>query len=190
VAVLGVLAMLLLFVGGLIGLAWYFHQSGAPGAAAGNSSSGSATELPGTSHDDKRQATLDYWNRVIAICEAAGPAEGMEAAVAVETFRRAAQQIEALSTQQVDAEAVDCCLQLAGVVREAAGVIERANDPGTLVDAFVRGAAGDPFGAFNDQRVAEAELKKHLEAIHQRCQSVRAALTGRYGIEFPQLKVL
>jgi hypothetical protein len=76
-------------------------------------------------------------------------------------------------------------LRVATLCEQKANFIENSNNPAVLVEAFLRGADGDPFGLAVEQARAVRQLQANYESVRQEGFRLRAALTAHYGIEFP-----
>jgi hypothetical protein len=133
------------------------------------------------------QRTLAYWRGIGAATANRGPTENRTPQAAVASLRRAASQIRGLPTADVDPDAVQCGNDAAVVLNNLADFVEQSNNPGVLVEAFLRGAAGDPFGATADMLDAQSAVSQQLKQVQAELDNARAVLSSRYGVEFPAL---
>ncbi len=125
-------------------------------------------------------------------------------------------EITRLPTLDVDQDAIDVGSKMAEflsesdalltplerLVRDAEAFDARATSSELMVESFVRGVFGDPFGTTNELRTTQGELSdRHqqilgqAEVLQSRANELRifgsrmrAKLTARYGIEFPPLE--
>ncbi len=56
-----------------------------------------------------------------------------------------------------------------------------------LMQAFIRGANGDPFGASLDGLNANAAVSQRSKLVREKLKQTRAILSSRYGREFPSI---
>ena len=96
-------------------------------------------------------------------------------------------QIRDLATADVDPDAVQCGNDVATVLGNVADFIEQSNNPALLVEAFVRGAAGDPFGTTAEALDAQSAVGQQVKQVQTELANARAILSSRYGVEFPPL---
>lgn len=102
-------------------------------------------------------------------------------------FHRAVAKIRVLPTSDVDQDAVQCGVDAATVLANLAGYIDHANDPARLVEAFLRGAAGDPFGSAAESLSTHSALGQQIQQLDTEFDNARAILSSRYGVEFPSI---
>jgi hypothetical protein len=132
--------------------------------------------------------TFDYWTHVRSALQSAAKtfrAEDSEAAV--ESCRKIAESIEALPTAGVDQDAVTAGLALAALFKAKADVDETISSPAFLMQAFIRGANGDPFGASLDGLNANNAVNQRSKLVREKMRQTRAILSSRYGREFPPI---
>jgi len=132
--------------------------------------------------------TFDYWTHVRSALQSAAKtfrAEDSEAAV--ESCRKIAESIEALPTAGVDQDAVTAGLALAALFKAKADVDETISSPAFLMQAFIRGANGDPFGASLDGLNANNAVNQRSKLVREKMRQTRSILSSRYGREFPPI---
>lgn len=133
------------------------------------------------------QKTLAYSRRIEAAMTSISPAEKQTLQAIIAAFRRAAGQIRTLGAVDVDPNAVQCGNDVATVLGNIADFSEQSNNPGVLIESFLRGLAGDPFGKTAELLEAQSALAQQLKQVHTEVDNTRAILSSRYGIEFPSL---
>ncbi len=131
--------------------------------------------------------TLKYWQELGGCINQAASLEKANTAQSVAGLNRIAQQIQSLSTRGVDAEAVSFGLTVSNWYQDAASHRSAADSPGLLIESFIRGFGGDPFGTYGDVRQSESILLSRYRAMVQQSAVIRASLTARYDYEFPSL---
>lgn len=125
-----------------------------------------------------------YWISFNQICsEAESRLRGPDA---VNVLRQCAVRIRRLPALNVEPEVVAWSLQAAAWCERFANIAEYSGSSAAFVDAFFRGAAGDPFGAALDIAQSRNQLATDYQSLRQVGFQLRAALTSRYGVEFPQ----
>jgi hypothetical protein len=131
--------------------------------------------------------TYDYWTRVSRVLQTVKnyQAGGDESPVAA--CRNAVASIENLPTAGVDPEAVKTCLSVAALFKAKADVSDAITSPAFLMEAFIRGADGDPFGASMDGFYADNAVNERYKIVREQVVRTRALLSSRYGREFPPL---
>lgn len=133
------------------------------------------------------QRTYNYWTEIGTATASVGQAGNRTPQATVAALRRAASQVRALPTADADPDAVQCGNDVATVLVNLADVIEQSNNPGTLVEAFLRGAAGDPFGTTADLLDAQSAISQQLKQVQAELDNARSILSSRYKVEFPPL---
>lgn len=169
----------------------------------------------------RAQATLDYWRNLNAIIASLDNApeepKGLEEIASAckqgaETFGEIANQITKLPVANVDEELVAHADEAARVFNDLSFLAtETANwatrskhlkdhseSLPTMVESFLRGLRGDPFGKYNELKEKIAEMEEEQMALGQRRTSLmrtlvdlrskdnrlRSVLSQRYGQEF------
>lgn len=133
------------------------------------------------------EGTFAYWHALGQVLEQSKAAYDSQPDAAVTIWRRATTDLRSLPTHNVDQDAVTCGLDIATVLSNLADFVEQSNSPALLVQSFLRGAAGDPFGTTADLLDAESTLHKQVQYVDEQLQRTRGILSSRYGIEFPAL---
>jgi hypothetical protein len=142
---------------------------------------------PSASEQAIAQKTLVYWQALGRVLSQGGPPGDATAQIAVTSWHGMAARIRALPTSGVDPDAVQCGLDVATVLDNMADFVAQSNSPAILVEAYLRGAAGDPFGTAAEILDARSNLQRQLQQVQSELDSARAVLSSRYGIEFPAL---
>lgn len=143
---------------------------------------------PPTREQIVAQQTYEYWCGLTQIIRSVLPSDTRpDAQTMAALFRQAVAKIRALPTSDVDQDAVQCGIDAATVFANLAGYIDHENDPARLVEAFLRGAAGDPFGPAADSLSTHSALGQQLQQIAIEFDNARAILSSRYGVEFPSI---
>jgi hypothetical protein len=106
-------------------------------------------------------------------------------AAQVWAFRRGAAVIRQNPTLGIDPDLVAWALRMADLLEQRADLIERSRNPALLAEAFVRGWNGDPFGVAVELNQAERGWVAACQAHKRDWNRLRAALTARYGVQFP-----
>ena len=102
-------------------------------------------------------------------------------------FAVIASRIERLPTVNVDTDLVQFVLSLSALMRESSLQAQRQSDPSLFVEAIMRGANGDPFGTYNDQRRDQNTFLQRWTEMESYSARLRAVLSQRYGVEFPAI---
>jgi hypothetical protein len=131
--------------------------------------------------------TYDYWAHVSRDVQAIRDHPPTDNQSLIEAFRKVATSIDALPTAGVDQDAIKACLSVAALFRAKADVSETINSPTFFMEAFIRGAAGDPFGASLDGMNADNAVNRRYRDVQEQVIQTRAILSSRYGREFPAL---
>ncbi len=131
--------------------------------------------------------TYDYWSHVSRDLQAIRVHPPKDNQSLIEAFRKVATSIDALPTAGVDQDATKACLSVAALFSAKADVSETINSPTFFMEAFIRGAAGDPFGASLDGMNADNAVNRRYRDVQEQVIQTRAILSSRYGREFPAL---
>jgi len=182
----------------------------------------------GGGHSSRQStATLAYWDQLRQIGDGLDDENAFTETDSAEQYitqleqqRKviggAIEEITRLATLNVDPDAIDVGTKMAEflnesdallaslerLVREAEAFGARATSAELMVESFVRGFFGDPFGTTNEMRAEHRELSdRHqrilgqAEILQSRANELRifasrkrAKLTARFGIEFPPLE--
>ncbi|MBX9582363.1 MAG: hypothetical protein K2X87_18835 [Gemmataceae bacterium] len=131
------------------------------------------------------EANLAYWNGMnsVPVQMAQHFKDGPDAQVWA--FRRGAEVIRQHPTLGIDPDLVAWALRMADLLERRAALIAQSRSPALLAEAFVRGWNGDPFGVAIELNQAEREWVAACRAHRQEWNRLRAALTARYGVQFP-----
>lgn len=133
------------------------------------------------------QRTLEFWNALRVAGGEVAACTDDDPSVMSDALRECATRIAALPTADVDPDAVQCGVDFAIVLQNMADHIQRSNDPTMLIESFIRGAAGDPFGTSAELMEAQSDIVKQLQHVREQAVRTRAVLSSRYGVEFPPL---
>jgi hypothetical protein len=128
--------------------------------------------------------TLAYWQSLIESKNAVIKAVQSKGATAA-TYSSAANKVRALPTLDVDEQAVTFALKLGQWYQAMAAHRSAVDSPAMMVESFIRGANGDPFGTVQDAMANESALNSSLQRLDQQSAVVRALLTAKYKFEFP-----
>jgi hypothetical protein len=133
-----------------------------------------------------RDTTYRYWCHVNAAFEHANlPQQSAQQAIAA--LRQAARSVERAPVSQVDPAVSQWALRAASLHDRLADLAESSNSPAVLIEACIRGYNGDPFGVAIEVANAERQIAADYRAVRDEGLRVRAALSARYGQEFPPL---
>lgn len=135
------------------------------------------------SSDPVIEATASYWMLLKGELSSSVP-QGPQA---IGFLAAKAERIESLPVLNVDPELVAYSLQLTELMQQVVQVGRRQSDPSFLIESFVRGAMGDPFGTARDQLGASKVVQDRGMQLQHRGTQLRAILSQRYGVEFPAL---
>ena len=149
----------------------------------GTSNSGAG--LPG--QGSPAQKTLAYWRATGDATNRALQADQRSPQAVIAGIRQAVGQIRSLPAVDVDPDAIQCGNDVATVLGNLADFTEQSNNPGLLVESFLRGMAGDPLGTLAEQLNAQSALGQQLKQVQTELDNARAILSSRYGVEFPRL---
>ncbi len=130
-------------------------------------------------------ATFEYWSDFKEARRGLEVTSSTPASQIASQFRRAADRMSALPTLGVDPEAVQLVLDYSAALTGVSGAIEQSNSPETYLEAFLRGADGDPFGKALELKNSKDAAVRQLADVEQRMARVRAALTATYARQFP-----
>jgi hypothetical protein len=130
-------------------------------------------------------ATLTYWNGVNSLPAQMAPEMSAGPQRQVRALRGAARLIRQNPTLGVDPELVNWALRMATILEQRADLTEDSRSPDLLIEAFARGLSGDPAGVAIELNQAERAWLANSRSVTRERYQLRAALTARYGIEFP-----
>lgn len=133
------------------------------------------------------QRTFTYWKSIAAVTSRTNQSEIRTPEAMIVALRGVATQIRALPASDVDPDAVQCGNDTATVMGNLGDFIEQSNSPGMLVEAFLRGAAGDPFGKTAEVLDSQSAISQQVKQVQAEVDNTRATLSSRYGVEFPPL---
>ena len=102
----------------------------------------------------------------------------------VALLRSAADAIAMLPAVGVDEQAIRAGLSTKVLFDALADHAEYTQDPLRLVEAFVRGWQGDPFGTALEVAESEREINRQMRLWQHQIDEARALLSSKYGIEF------
>jgi hypothetical protein len=134
------------------------------------------------------EGTLRYWQALRAVVAEDPTRTRTDAEAMVTRIRQMAAQIRAIPTSDVDPDAVQCGLDAACALKDVADQVEANNSPAVLVEAFLRGLGGDPFGKGAEMLEAQSALQGQCRRVQTRLDNTRAILSSRYGVEFPPIQ--
>lgn len=155
------------------------------GPAYGPPAAGVSGGPPAAPSPNSRDANLAYWNGMNTV-----PVQMAEhfkdgPAAQVWAFRQGATVIRQNPTLGIDPDLVAWALRMADLLEQRAALIEQSRNPVLLAEAFMRGWSGDPFGVAVELSQAERGWITAIQAHKQEWNRLRAALTQRYGVQFP-----
>ncbi len=186
-AAIGVLGLLLIGMCGLLAL--IMPVSGVTSGSNTNlsettSSSGFYTDASQQQavNDPVPQATYDYWEKLASWIHDAPPTKNVSDQE--EYLRGLIDVLEREAVVNVDPAATQCALNLSQALRKYLAVLLESNDPSIVLEAFVRGATGDPFGKAQEMAAKTKDAQRELSDALHRSVLVRAELSQRYGVEF------
>jgi hypothetical protein len=130
-------------------------------------------------------ANLAYWNGMNSVPIQMAQHYKDGPAAQVRAFRWGASVIREQPTLGIDADLVAWALRMADLLEERAELISRSRNAALLAEAFMRGWNGDPFGVAIELNQAERAWVAACRAHKQEWNRLRAALTARYGVQFP-----
>jgi hypothetical protein len=100
-------------------------------------------------------------------------------------FRSAATQIQNYRTLGVDPAIVQWALRAATVCEQGAVISDESQASALMLESFLRGANGDPFGATLEHQAAQRYFQANYQMVREEGMRVRAVATTYFGIEFP-----
>jgi hypothetical protein len=134
------------------------------------------------------EGTLRYWQALRAVVAEDPTKAGTNAGAMVTRVRQMAAQIRDVPSSDVDPDAVQCGIDVACALKDVADQVEANNSPAVLVEAFLRGLGGDPFGKGAEMIEAQSALQDQCRQVQTRLDNTRAILSSRYGVEFPPIQ--
>jgi hypothetical protein len=142
----------------------------------------SSSSAIGDQSELHKTATLQYWQNLSSSLPRFSA--GMDDATVVQALRTAANNIENLSSLNVDQEALDLGAIYCKDFRDIADHAEYLSSPDFLANCFVQGAQnGDVLWGARTRQDGEAGVKQDAYEIRERRTAVRQILSQRYGIE-------
>lgn len=174
-------------VGGIV-LMQRLDQGRAAEAVAGDSTEEDASDAGSTVEPVaslRGNASFEYWSQFHAARGKLDWGEETSAADVASRLTATSNEAAALPTQGVDPEAVAVVLDYSLALARLATAIRSASDPETYLEAFIRGADGDPFGKALEMKSSKDAAMREIADVEQRVVRVRAALTSTYGRQFP-----
>lgn len=129
--------------------------------------------------------TLAYWNGVNSLPAQMAPEMDAGPQRQIQALRSAARVIRQNSTLGVDPDLVNWALRMATILDQRADLTENSENPALLIEAFARGLKGDPLGVAVELNQTERAWLENSRAVTRERYQVRAALTARYGVQFP-----
>ncbi|HET6423257.1 MAG TPA: DUF4339 domain-containing protein [Planctomycetaceae bacterium] len=159
------LAIIALTCSGLFGLAFVLSDD--------NSSTAVAAVNPAY------VATWNYWHTLQSLVS-----QEMKTADQIDQI---AVQIETLVVTDVDADVLQFALELAGMLRRTAQTHRQQSNPGLMLESFLRGLGGDPYGTAREQSQITQQLREQWLQIQRQSTALRVILSRRYGVEFGSL---
>ena len=85
----------------------------------------------------------------------------------------------------VDEEGLTCIQDMSNVFAKMANWVEKNKSADRAVEAFIRGAKGDPFGVAKEVIGEQRAITEEVQRVDILLRQTRARLTSRYEIEFP-----
>ncbi|MBL8792789.1 MAG: hypothetical protein JNM56_02685 [Planctomycetia bacterium] len=134
---------------------------------------------------NKKQRTLEYWSEVRQILADVNPGKDAAPQDVARALRNGTRAIDDLPLRGVDPGAVSCIMDLVEAANSLARAIDNNSDRG--VEAFVRGFFGDPLGVAQEVAAEQRAIAIKIDKAVENCKRMRAVLTERYDVEFPQL---
>jgi hypothetical protein len=134
------------------------------------------------------EGTVRYWQALRGAVAEDPTKTSTDSEAMVTTVRQMAAQIRAIPTSAVDPDAVQCGLDVACALNDVADQVEANNSPAVLVEAFLRGLVGDPFGKGAEMLDAQSALQGKCRQVQTNLDNTRAILSSRYGVEFPPIQ--
>jgi hypothetical protein len=135
----------------------------------------------------KKYRTFNYWYEFRMACYSCSPSKNATPDVAAANLEELSKAISDLPTVGVDLAAAECATDAARLFSSMAAAIRDGNGGDRLLESFLRGLAGDPFGVLTEQVEAHRQTSEQLSSFRERFQKVRVLLTDRYEIEFPAI---
>jgi hypothetical protein len=131
----------------------------------------------------KKYRTFNYWHEVrrcVTLCQK------------LEIAELVSSRINDLEILGVDALAAECATEASATLAAVGQYTRRRKSAPRLLEAFIRGFAGDPLGVAQEQlaedRQEEQQLRQRLARCAEKFAKARVVLTDRYEMEFPAVK--
>ncbi len=90
-----------------------------------------------------------------------------------------------MPTLNVDPQAVELGLTTASLLTRMADHAQFQQSRELVLESFIRGLNGDPFGASQELQQKHRALGQELQQLQEKMVRTRAELTERYQVEFP-----
>jgi hypothetical protein len=137
-----------------------------------------------------KDETLAYWNKIRSLYFETALANASDKNIdfgkAAASLRQVAKQIDELPTRGVDYEAVECGKEMSDLLIKGAAAFDKMPTGATGIVTILH-ALVDWKGALGDAIVELKALREQSEKAEAKARRVRAALSSRYGVEFPRL---
>lgn len=176
----GVFAGLALAV--LIGFSSIRQNTSSAGMAAGSQSDGAEDpQLVRLRQQGlQTQAYLRQFQQLIlGFSQPNLPAEKL-----LELLSSIADRLETLPTAGVDEQAVAHVFDVARVLRMLLAYVQKTQDPGSYIEAFLRGLSGDPFGSAVEFSQFGQSLSDEIQRVDSNERRLKAILAARYNMPF------
>ena len=114
----------------------------------------------------KKQRTFEYWWQVrdTLLCQQSSQ-KGRKRLEVIQGLEALAKSLDDLPTVGVDRDAVDFAVEAAKGFQRLADRNKDRDDPDRLLEAFVRGLAGDPFDAVTEEMDRDKKIGGELRAL-------------------------
>ncbi len=136
----------------------------------------------------KKERTYNYWYEVRMILHSLVIRSDEKPEEVAKKLDELSKSVSDIPIVGVDYAAAKCATDAARVFTSMATVIRSGNDPSKVVEAFIRGLAGDPLGVASEQIEAGRQIKQELSQCVTSFDEARILLTDRYEVEFPSIK--
>jgi hypothetical protein len=154
-------------------------------AAPTSDSNSTLSQHAATQLSDSAKINLAYWTSVNgAFWNASNNAQGKPNKLSL-AFRAAATQIQSYRTLGVDPAIVQWALRAATVCEQGAVISDESQASALVLESFLRGANGDPFGAALEHQAAQRQFQANYQMVREEGMRVRAVATTYFGTEFP-----
>ena len=104
---------------------------------------------------------------------------------AIQKMNSAVDSLESMPAIGVDPDVIDVVFATTQWMRKASKLMQRSNDPSLYLEAFLRGAAGDPLGPTLEMNQARQALLDEIERVTIQTRRVQALISSRYEISLP-----